>query len=253
MSPEPDPADLLGRTAAADLLSDDGGLRPEALGSPPPMPPPSPARRRLVVTGATLTGLTLFGGIALIVIGAIDAISKGLGGLALVAIILGIVLVSTHWGWVHVAAFSADSIDSHRERDAEGLRQRWLETVAPYTRYEVSTNVEDDGSLTIATIRYRPVPLGDERFTFQREVLDPERHSEAEPAAQVAERAEHLRREAALQTERERARFEQAAGAAQRVLIGQESEEEQRRARRAASEALSHQINTNLRDPPLTE
>jgi hypothetical protein len=253
MNTEPDPADLLGRTAASDLLSDDSGLRPDAMGSPPPLPPPSPARRKLVVTGATLTGLTLFGGIALIVVGAIDAISNGLGGLALVAVILGIVLVSTHWGWVHVAAFSADSIDSHRERDAEALRQQWLETIEPYTRYEVSTHVEDDGALTIATVRYRPVPVGDKRFTFQRDVLEPERHSDEEPAAKITERAEQRRREAALETERERARFEQASDAKQRLLLGQESEEEQRQARRATSEALSHQINTNLRDPPLTE
>lgn len=253
MSPEPDPADLLGRTAAADLLSDEQRLLPEAVGDPPPMPPPSPARRRVVVGGATLTGLTLIGGIALIVVGAIDAFSSGFSGLAVVAVILGIVLVSTHWGWVHVAAFSADSIDSHRAREAEAVRERWLETIEPYTRYEVSTNVEDDGALTIATVRYRPVPVGDEKFTFQRDVLNPERHPDDEPAAGIAERAEQLRREAALQTERERARFEQAADAQQRVLFGQESDEEQRRARRAASEALSHQINTNLRDPPLTE
>jgi hypothetical protein len=253
MSREPDPADLLGRTGAADLLSDDGHLLPEALGRPPALPAPSPRHRKLVISGATLTGLTLFGGIALTVLGAIDAFSTGLSGLALVAIIIGIVLVSTHWGWVHVAAFTADAIDSHRVREVEASRQRWLEGVRPYTHYEVSTNAEDDGSLTIATVRYRPVAVGEHQFTFQREVLDPERHGGDEPAAQIAERAEELRREAALQTERERARFEQAADAQQVALLGEQSEEEQRQARRAASEALSHQINTNLRDPPLTE
>jgi hypothetical protein len=253
MSQEPDPAEFLERTAAPQLLADDQGLLPEAVGQPPPMPPPSPARRKLVVTGATLTGLTLFGGIALLVIGALDAVSSGFGTMALVAVILGAVLVSTHWGWVHVAAFSADAIDSHHEREAEVERGRWLETIEPYTRYEVSTNVEDDGSLTIATVRHRPVPLGESQFTFQREILDPERHSDEEPAAKIAERAEQRRREAALETERERARFELASDTRQRAQIGRESEEEQLKARRAASEALSHQINTNLRDPPVTE
>ncbi len=253
MSQEPDPVEFLGRTAAADLLADEGRLLPEVLGRPPALPQPSPKHRKLVVTGATLTGVTLFGGIALTVLGAIDAFSSGLGGVALVALILGLVLVSTHWGWVHVAAFSADAIDSHRVRDAEAVRQQWLETIEPYTRFEVSTDVEDDGALTIATVRYRPVALGDRRFTFEREVLAPERHAEDEPAAQIAERAEQLRREAALLTERERARFDQAADAQQRALLGQETEEEKLRARRAASEALSHQINANLRDPPLTE
>jgi hypothetical protein len=253
MSQEPDPAELLGRTGASELLSEDSRLLPEALGRPPALPPPSPRHRKLVVTGATLTGVTLFGGIALTVIGAIDAFSSGLGGVALVALIIGILMISTHWGWVHVAAFTADGIDSHRVRAAEADRQQWLATIEPYTRYEVSTDVEQDGSLQIATVRYRPVALGDGQFTFQRDVLDPERHPDDEPAAQIAERAEHLRREAALQTEAERSRYEQAADAQQRVQIGRETEEEQLAARRAASEALSNQINTNLRDPPLTE
>lgn len=253
MSPEPDPADLLGRTAATDLLSDEHRLLPEAVGSPPALPPPSPKHRKLVVAGASLTGLTLFGGIALIVLGAINGISSGFGGIELVAVILGAVLVSTHWGWVHVAAFSADAVDSRLIRQAEARRHAWLETIEPYTRYEVSTQVEDDGSLTIATVRHRPVPVGEGQFTFQREVLDPERHPGEEPAAAIAERAEQLRRETALQTERERARFAAAADQRQRAVLGRESEEEQLQARRAASEALSHQINTNLRDPPLTE
>jgi hypothetical protein len=253
MSQEPDPADLLGRSGASELLSEDGRLLPEALGAPPALPPPSPRHRKLVVTGATLTGVTLFGGIALTIIGAIDAFSSGLGGVALVALILGIVMISTHWGWVHVAAFTADGIDSHRVRAAEADRQQWLAAIEPYTRYEVSTDVDHDGSLEIATVRYRPVALGDRQFTFQRDVLTPERHSEEEPAAQIAERAEHLRREAALETEAERTRYEQAADAHQRAQIGQETEEERLAARRAASEALSDQINTNLRDPPLTE
>ena len=243
----------MGRTGAAELLSDDGRLLPGAIGHPPALPPPSPRHRKLVVTGATLTGVTLFGGIALTVTGAIDAFSSGFSGLALVAVILGIIMISTHWGWVHVAAFSADAIDSHRVRQAEADRHRWLETIEPYTRYEVSTDVEEDGSLTIATVRYRPVALGDSQFTFKRELLTPERHPDEEPAAKIAERAEQLRREAALQTETERTRYEQAADARDRALLGRESEQEQLRARRAASEALSNQINTNLRDPPLTE
>ena len=252
MSQEPDPAELIGRTAANDLLTDER-LLPEALGQPPALPPPSQRHRKLVVTGATLTGVTLFGGIALTVLGAIDAFSGSLSGVGLVALVLGILMVATHWGWVHVFAFSADMIDSHRVRDAEVAREHWLETIQPYTRFEVSTDVEDDGALTISTIRYRPVPAGEGRFTFQRDVVNPERHADDEPAAQIAERAEQLRREAALETEREEARFDAAADARERAQIGQETEDEKRAARRAASEALSSQINSNLRDPPLTE
>jgi hypothetical protein len=78
-------------------------------------------------------------------------------------------------------------------------------------------------------------------------------HPADEPAAAVTERAEVLRREAALATERERARYEIAAEAYQTALIGREDDEQRRLARRAASEALSTQINSNLRDPPLFE
>jgi hypothetical protein len=253
MSPEPDPAELLGRTAAVELLSDERGLLPDSVGHPPPLPPPSPARRKLVATGATLTGVTLVGGIALIVFGVIDGISSGLGGVALVALILGIVMVATHWGWVHVAEFTANSIESRRDTEVDQQRHAWLTTIEPYTRYEVSTHVEDDGALTIATVRHRPVPLGQDQFTFQREVLDPERHPDEEPAAVITERAEQLRRQAALMTEQERSRYEAARGDQEQALLGHHDEQERLRARRAASEALADQLNTNLRDPPLTE
>jgi hypothetical protein len=253
MSTEPDPTALLGRTAAVDLLSDQGGLLPEAVGHPPPLPPPSPARRKIVGLGATLTGVTLIGGIVLTAFGAIDGISSGLGVIALVALILGILMISTHWGWVHVAELTANSIDSRRDAEVEARRQAWLATIEPYTRYEVSTDVGDDGSLTVYTVRHEPVPLGQDQFTFKRDVLEPERHSDDVPAAEVAERAEQLRRQAALRTEQERSRYEAAFEEHQAELVGNQDEAERLRARRAASQALAEQINTNLKDPPLTE
>jgi hypothetical protein len=69
----------------------------------------------------------------------------------------------------------------------------------------------------------------------------------------VTERAEHLRREAALVTERERKRYEVAADAYRAALMGRADDEQRRLAQRAASEALSGQINANLREPPLVE
>jgi hypothetical protein len=252
MSQDPDPTDLLGRTAAPDLLGEQLPALPESVGRPIAIPP-SRTRARLVGVGATMTGLTLVGGVALIVLGIVLAFSSGLDGVALAAIVAGAILVSTHWGWVHVAEFSANRVDARRNSEITTSRNHWLAAVEPYTRYEVMTHVEDDGSLTIATVRYRPVAAGESQFTFIREVLDPERHSDEEPAAVIAERAEHLRREAALMTERERERFQVAAEAYQKALIAGDDEQERLRARRAASEALSRQINTNLRDPPLTE
>ncbi|HEY1521988.1 MAG TPA: hypothetical protein VGF70_03170 [Solirubrobacteraceae bacterium] len=252
MSQEPDPAQLLGLTADEELLADDGDSLPESMGRPP-MIPMTRSGAAIVGVGATLTGVTLFGGIALTLLGAIDGVSSGFGALALIAVVLGVIMISTHWGWVHVAEFSANAIHSRRNSEIEQERFTWLRTLEPYTRYEVSTEAETDGSLTLATVRHRPVPTNPGHFTFVRELVDPERHPDEEPAAQIAERAEHLRREAALMTERERARFQAAADVQQRALLGQANEEEHLQARRATSEALAQQINTNLRDPPVTE
>jgi hypothetical protein len=78
-------------------------------------------------------------------------------------------------------------------------------------------------------------------------------HSGEEPAAAVAERAERLRREAALATERELERYLAAADAYETSQLLAEDERERLAARRAASLALSEQINANLRSPPLQE
>ncbi len=252
MSTDPDPELLLGRTADEKLLADDGASLPESMGRPP-LFPVSRARAKLVAIGATLTGVTLFGGIALTVLGAIDGVSNGFGAVAVIALVLGVIMISTHWGWVHVAEFSANAMQARRNSEIEQERFRWLHGLEPYARYEVSTDVEDDGSLTLATVRHRPVPTAPGHFTFVRELVDPERHPDEEPAAQIAERAEHLRHEAALMTERERARFAAAAEDQQLAVLGHRDDEEHLRARRAASEALAQQINSNLRDPPLTE
>jgi hypothetical protein len=252
MSQEPDPAELLGRTAAPEMLTGEEPALPEAVGRPVPIPP-SRSRDKLVAAGATMTGLTLVGGIALIVAAIVDAISSGFGALALIALVVGIVFVATHWGWVHMAEFSANRVDDRRNSQALAGRENWLAGIEPYTRYEVITQAENDGSLTIATVRYRPVAAGQNEFTFVREVLDPEHHSDEEPAALITERAEHLRRQAALMTERERSRFQVVADAYQEALMAGADEQERLKARRAASEALSRQINTNLRDPPLME
>lgn len=252
MSQEPDPAQLLGHTGDERLLEDDGRSLPESMGRPPPFPV-SRARSKIVGVGATLTGVTLIGGILLTLLGAIDAISSGFGALAWIAVVLGVIMISTHWGWVHVAEFTATSIESSRHGEIERARFDWLRGLEPYTRYEVTTDVEGDGSLTISTVRHRPVESAPGHFTFVRDVVERERHSDEEPAAKIAERAEQRRREAALMTQRERTRFEAAHDEEQRALLARHDEEEQLRARRVTSEALAEQINTNLRDPPLTE
>jgi hypothetical protein len=246
------PADLVGREPDERLLSEDLDKLPETVGRPEALPP-SRVRRRLVGAGATLTAASLVIGVALVVIGVIDALASGIDVLGVLAVVVGLLLIATHWGWVHIAEVSANALEGRSSAQVLERRRQWLAAIEPYTRFEVSTAVQDDGSIGIYSVRHRPIPAGADRFTFVREIVHQELHSPDEPAAAVTERAEGLRREAALATERERQRYDIAADAYRAALMGRADEEQRRLAQRAASEALSRQINTNLRDPPVVE
>lgn len=243
---------MVGRDPDERLLAEDLDQLPEAFGTPE-APLPSPVRGRIVAVGATLTGVTLVTGLALIVLGAVEAFGGGLGLGAIIALVVGLALVATHWGWVHVAEVSAEALDGRRNRDVNERRRQWLAGIEPYTSWSVSTSAGSDGSIAIVTVRYVPIASGERGFTFVREISDREVHSEEESAATVAERAELLRRHAAALTARERARYEVANDAFQRTLLDHADEQQRLAAVRAASEALSDQINSNLRDPPLME
>ena len=192
-------------------------------------------------------------GVLLVLLGVVDAITSGIDAAPIVAVVLGALLISTHWGWVHVAELTATSLEGRSNAEIVDRRRHWLASIEPYTYYEVSTEVQNDGSITIYTVRHRPVRAGETHFTFVQETQHREVHSPDEPAATVAERAETLRREAALATEREHDHYQIAADAYEAALIGRSDDEQRRLAQRAASEALSRQINSNLRDPPLVE
>jgi hypothetical protein len=252
MTEEHDPAELVRLSADERLLEHDAAKLPAAVGRPEVIPP-SRARAPIVAFGATMTGATLLGGIALIAFALITSFSSGADVLRGVLLALGVAMVATHWGWVHVAELSARSVEARRGRGVIDRRQRWLEELAPYTRHEVHTEVEDDGSIAIVEVRYRPIATAEDRFTFNREEIMREIHSGEEPAAAVAERAERLRREAALATERELERYLAAADAYETSQLLAEDERERLAARRAASLALSDQINANLKRPPLEE
>jgi hypothetical protein len=200
-----------------------------------------------------MTGLSLIGGIALFIVALVDAFSNGASLLDGGLLALGIVLVATHWGWVHVAEASARALEAGQHREIVDHRQRWLQSIAPHTYREVRTEVEADGSIAIVRVAYHPVKVGENRFAFRRVVEHREVHSEEEPAAQVTERAEQLRREAAHDTERELERYLAAADRRQTAQLLAADEQERLDARRAASLALSEQINANLREPPLSE
>jgi hypothetical protein len=240
---------MLGRIADEHLLSEPSAL-PAEFARPAPILPDQ-RRRWIVGVGATLTGVTLVGGFALIVAALVGIIASGFGALEIAALAVGIVLVATHWGWVHMAEFTAMTLEGRQERAALERTGRWLAAIEPYTRFEVSTQVAEDGAITIARTRHRPVPSGDGRFTFVAEVEHSEVHSADEPGAVVAERAESLRREAALDTDRERQSWSELAGERETEQMRREQEERLKEALRAESQALSERINANLRDPPL--
>lgn len=252
MAPEADFTELVGLGPDERLLGEDLVRLPAAVGRPEELEP-SPARKRVVAAGAALTGITLVVGILLAVFGAIDGFASGFDTTSVVALLLGIVLVSTHWGWVHVAELTGQRLEERGNRPALDRRRAWLDAIEPYPRWEVNASTEPDGSIAIVTTRYSPVVSGERRFTFVHEQVARETHSGDEPAAAVAERAELLRRTAAQDTELARERYQVARDAYDRAALAHADEQERLAAVRAASEALSDQINTNLRNPPLAE
>jgi hypothetical protein len=199
-----------------------------------------------------MTAVSLIGGIVLAGLGFVLAIGSG-GALAWAALTLGLLLAGTHWGWVHVAEITADSLEQRRNRELTIGRDDWLAGIEPYRRYNVSTSVADDGSIAIERVAHVPVLVGADRFSFERTVQQREVHDGDEPGAVATERAELLRREAAADTERERERYEAAAAAYEDARLADADEAERLAAVRAASQALSDQINANLREPPLVE
>jgi hypothetical protein len=199
-----------------------------------------------------MTGVTLIGGLGLTAVGVVGVITDG-SPVWFLVLVLGILLASTHWGWVHVAELTGNTIDARRNASLAERRRQWLREIEPYPQWEVNTSVGEDGSIAIVTVCHRPVTRGESTFSFVREQVAREVHSAEEPAASVTERAELLRRDAAADTRRERERYETARDAYEHALMARGDEQERVAALRAASEALSERINANLRDPPLTE
>lgn len=249
MSSDAELAQLVGRKADSRLLDEADALLPAEIGRPAVIPA-DPGHDSLVKMGATLTAVTLIGGILLMLIGVVTLIA-GTADEGLAALILGGLLTGTHWGWVHVAEITATRQSRQRNAGLIAGREQWLERIEPYSRWSVITEVHADGAIEIQRIRHEPVPLGEDRFTFARSVEARELHSGDEPGAAVTERAEQMRHEAAADTEREEQRYRVAADAYHDVLLRADDADQQRAAVRAASQALSERINENLREPPL--
>src|SRR5262249_44337961 len=99
---------------------------------------------RLVAAGSLLTGVTLIGGAAIALFGGWQVVFNGGGVVGVVVEVIGILLVATHWGWVHVAEYLGVAIDERAHRTQDARRQDWLEAIQPYPRFSVSTVVLDD-------------------------------------------------------------------------------------------------------------
>ena len=112
---------------------------------------------RLVAAGSLVTGATLIGGAAIAIYGGWEVLFNDGGALGVVAALIGILLVATHWGWVHVAEYLGVAIDERARRSQDARRQDWLAAIQPYPRFSVSTVVLDDASTRIERVLHQSV------------------------------------------------------------------------------------------------
>jgi hypothetical protein len=208
---------------------------------------------RLVAAGSLLTGGTLIGGTAMLLYGGWQVLFEGGGAFDAVLAVIGILLVGTHWGWVHVAEYVGLTIDEQQRRVADERRREWLAAIAPYPRFSISTSVLDDASTQVERILHRPVLTTQHTFTFVRQVTAIETYDADAPAAEIATAVETIRRQARLETDRLRELWEAASDAYTAVLLSAHNDEQQLAAQRAAATALSEHINSSLLEPPLVE
>jgi hypothetical protein len=208
---------------------------------------------RLVAAGSFLTGATLIAGAAMLLIGGWQLLFENGGAADAVLAVAGLVLASTHWGWVHVAEYIGLTIDERQRRVSAQRVQEWLATVQPYPRFSVSTRVLDDASTHIERILHRPALTTDQTFTFARETDAEQTCAASAPAEVIATKVETMRREARLATDRLRGDWEAASTAYAAALLSADDDRQQLTAERAAAIALSEHINASLLEPPLVE
>ncbi len=208
---------------------------------------------RLVAVGSLLTGVTLIGGAAIALYGCLDVLLNGGGAFGVAVAAIGILLVATHWGWVHVAEYLGVAIDERAHRAQDTRRQDWLTAIEPYPRFSVSTVVLDDASTRIDRVLHRPVVTTKGTFTFVREPEAQKTYDADAPAQLIAGSVEELRRETRIETDRIRDLWEAASSAYTAALASADDDRQRLAAQRAAAIALSEHINGSLREPPLVE
>jgi hypothetical protein len=208
---------------------------------------------RLVRAGSVLTGVTLIGGVALLLYGAVQLLFNGGGAFSLVLAVIGLLLAATHWGWVHVAEYAGLTIDAHRQHEHEARELQWLATIEPYPRFSISTSVLDDASTRVERTLHRPVLTEQNTFTFVRQADGETTFDSETPTEVIATAVETKRREARLETDRLRDLWEAASSAYAAASLSAKDDQERLAARRAAATALSEHLNASLLEPPLVE
>ncbi len=208
---------------------------------------------RLVAAGSLLTGVTLVGGAVVALYGGWQLLFNAGGAFDAVLAVIGLLLVGTHWGWVHVAEYLGLTIDEHQQRAADTRGQAWLAEIEPYPRFSVSTSVLDDASTRVARVLHQPVLTARDTFTFMRETDSEKTYDSDTPAEVIATAVETMRRQARLDTDRLRGDWEAASTAYAAALQSAHDDEQRLVAQRAAASALSEHINASLLEPPLIE
>lgn len=217
-------------------------------------PPVSTQRHeRLVAAGSVLTGVSLVGGVILLLYAGARLLFDGGGAFDAVLAGIGFVLAATHWGWVHVAEYVGLTIDARQAHEIDADRQQWLATIEPYPRFSVNTSVGDDGTTRVQRFLHRPVLTDRKTFTFVREIDTEHIHDVDAPAEVIATDVETMRRQARLQTDRMGELWETASTAYSAALLSAHDDQERLAAQRAAALALSEHINASLLDAPLVE
>jgi hypothetical protein len=208
---------------------------------------------RLVAAGSLLTGVSLIGGAALALFGGWELLFNGGGAVDAVVAVIGILLVVTHWGWVHVAEYAGLTIDERQQRANDDVARAWLSEIQPYPRFSVSTSVLDDASTRVERVLHQPVLTPQHTFTFIRETSAEKTYDADASAEAIAATVETMRRQARIETDRLGELWEAASTTYAAALTSADDEQQRLAAQRAAATALSEHINASLLEPPLVE
>lgn len=250
--PETGMVEFLGVAADRRLLHEDLANLPEVEQRHEPVVA-THKHDRLVAAGSLLTGTTLIAGGAMLLYGGGEALLGGGGAFDVVLAVIGLLLVVTHWGWVHVAEYLGLAIDERQRRAAEAAERDWLAAIAPYPRFSVSTTVLNDASTRVHGFRHEPVLVTPRTFTFVRHAHTEQTYDAEAPAEVIAAGVETMRRQARLETDRFRGNWEAASSAYEAALLSADDDRQRLAAQRAAAAALSEHINASLLEPPLVE